>query len=164
MLDNDLVSAVASEIYMPYAIISRIPTPTRPATGTEDLERISDSYSYWFERALFDCVVAGDSEPLKEFALNMSPVLPYREIVNVSLHGLDEQWEEVLEMVLEERKKIRELVHGRKNNFGSIMRARILGRDYLLESMIRLVERHAEEWRILSEIKKWESGEGIGTN
>lgn len=164
MLDNSLVSAVASEIYMPYAIISRIPTPTRPTTGAGDLERMSDSYSYWLERALFDCVVAGDGEPLKEFALSMSPVLPYREIVNVSLHGLDEQWEDVLEMVLKERKKIRELVYGKKDDFGDIMRARISGRDYLLESMIRLVKRHTEEWRILNEIKRWESGEGIGTN
>src|SRR3989344_2671367 len=143
----DLLKLTVEEIYMPDAIVAM----ARPSAFVDEnnLERISDSYDYWRERALFDSVANGDNCPLREFAFYMSPIVPYSDIVDVSMQMYnDEEWESIFAGLLSKRRRVKELVSGeRTDNSEDVIRCWLLGRDYLLETMAKAVERHYRQHR-----------------
>tara|TARA_Y100000034_G_scaffold22392_1_gene25828 strand:+ start:201 stop:695 length:495 start_codon:yes stop_codon:yes gene_type:complete len=164
-MDNDLLERTVREIYMPQAILAMAPKPNMPI-GSENLESVSDSYSFWLGRALFDSVYDEVSIPLVDFAISMISFVPYREDVAIPMLGYDhEEWEDVLDGVLLERKRIEELIRGKKKNYqGDVAVARIKGRDYLLEVMIRGVEKNTREQKALEAMRAFDEGAGLGYN
>ncbi|MBS3156848.1 hypothetical protein J4442_01595 [Candidatus Woesearchaeota archaeon] len=137
---------VIDEIYMPHAILA-LAHPHALATGSNDIERLTDSYDYLRERAIFDYVADDTSDPIREFAFNMARVVPYNGYTCFILQLYNVQdWDLISKSLLLKRKEVNDAIRGREvDNFEDIIRCELTHRDYLLELMIRSVEKHSRQ-------------------
>lgn len=152
---NDLLVYTTDEIHMPRVLYTIVPSSSKDI-GAEDFETAINSYDYWRDKALFDSVVNDDVHILRGFALGMSGVIPYSDSVSVSLNLWDDQdWDGILVGVLEKIKRNKELVLGRElDNFEDVVRCKLQGRDYLLETRVRAVENHIREQRSMRRLEE----------
>ena len=164
MVDYDLLERTVNEINIPDAIVFRAPTPRMPV-ASRDFEMLSDSYSFYLGRALFDSVYEGVSLPLIRFAVTMSESVPYREDVRIPMKDFNFlDWEDILKGVLDKKRQVSEAVNGKTNIEKRIAIARAKNRDHLLEMQIAAVERHSREQEHIRNMIELEGGYTIELN